>query len=551
MKIADTGDIWWKTAVIYCLDVENFLDVDGDGVGDFGGLTDKIDYLADLGVTCIWLMPFYPTPDADDGYDVSDFYGVDPRLGSHGDVVEFVRTARSRGIRVIIDLVVNHTSDRHPWFINARRSRSARYRDYYVWRDRPTRKQKNEVFPGEEESIWEWDERTGQYYLHSFYKHQPDLNIANPAVRDEIAKVMAFWLTIGVSGFRMDAVPFLLESPGGPYETDPHEFLRDVKRFARRRSSEAMLLGEVALPHEQQADYYGENAGELDSQFDFTTMQAVYLSMVREEASPIVDALTTRPPINEPVSWVNMLRNHDELTLALLSEKEKNEVLDALAPDPAQRAYGRGILRRLAPMLQGDMRRIRLAYSLMFSLPGNPLLFYGEELGMGENAEIAGRMAVRTPMQWTPGKNAGFSDARPSQLIAPLPGGGYAPVHVNALDQQKEPDSLFHFVRDLAHRYRSLPEIGWGDLDLVQAGPGGAFVHSLATPSARFVAAHNLSSEPVQLEVNLPDSVEGDVVLSDLLSPGYLDVKDDRSCSFELDAYGFQWFRVVPREKLG
>ncbi len=258
MKITDTSDLWWKTAVVYCLDVETFLDSDGDGVGDLRGLAQRIDYLSQLGVTCLWLMPFYPSPDLDDGYDVSDFYGVDPRLGTHGDLVEVIRTARDRGIRVIVDLVVNHTSDRHPWFRAALRSVDSPYRDYYVWRDdAPPKGQKNPVFPGQADGIWTKDEKSGQWYQHSFYEHQPDLNIANPVVRDEIAKVIGFWLQLGVSGFRVDAVPFLLEVPKTADIPDPHELLRDMRRFLQRRSSEAILLGEVNLPYEEQRAYFG------------------------------------------------------------------------------------------------------------------------------------------------------------------------------------------------------------------------------------------------------------------------------------------------------
>ena len=237
MKITDTSDLWWKTAVIYCLDVETYMDGNDDGVGDFEGLARRIDYLADLGITCLWLMPFYPSPDRDDGYDISDFYGIDPRLGNHGDFVEVIRTARDRGMRVIVDLVVNHTSDKHPWFVSARRSRTSAHRDFYVWRDAPPKKQQPTVFPGEEASVWEYDERTEQYFQHVFYKHQPDLNIANPRVRDEIAKTIGFWLALGVSGFRIDAVPFLIEPPDGVELGDPHEFLRDLKRFLQHASA--------------------------------------------------------------------------------------------------------------------------------------------------------------------------------------------------------------------------------------------------------------------------------------------------------------------------
>jgi len=399
VKITDRSDLWWKTAVVYCLDVETYMDWNDDGSGDFEGLAHRLDHLAELGVTCIWLMPFQPTPDRDDGYDITDFFGVDPRLGSLGDVAEFTRTARDRGMRVIIDLVMNHTSTRHPWFRSARRSRNSPFRDWYVWQDDPP-KQPNAVFPGEEHSVWEFDERAGQYYLHSFYRHQPDLNIANAAVRDEIAKTVGFWLELGISGFRVDAVPFLIEPPDGVDIGDPHEFLRDLRRFLQRRSSDAVLLGEVNLPYAEQLDYFGRagDAAELTMQFDFLGMQALYLSLAREDARPLAATLERRPPIEPEAQWANFVRNHDELTLDKLSESERAEVFDAFAPDERMRVYDRGIVRRLPPMLDCDPRRIRLVYSLLFSLPGTPVLFYGEEIGMGENLAQEGRQSVRTPI---------------------------------------------------------------------------------------------------------------------------------------------------------
>jgi glycosidase len=330
MRITDTSDLWWKTAVVYCLDVETYLDDDGDGVGDFAGLARRIDYLADLGITCLWLMPFFPTPDRDDGYDVTDFYGVDRRLGTHGDFVEVVRTARDRGIRVIIDLVVNHTSDQHPWFREARKSVDNPYRDYYVWSKTKPKTNAPTVFPGEESSMWERDEKTGEYFLHSFYRHQPDLNIANPKVRNEIAKTIGFWLQLGVSGFRVDAVPFLIEAPRGAEIGDPHEYLRDIRRFLQRRSSEAVLLGEVNLPYRQQLDYFGGGDGsELTMQFDFIGMQNFYLSLARRDPAPLVRSLRQRPAIAPESQWANFVRNHDELTLDKLTENHRTELFEA------------------------------------------------------------------------------------------------------------------------------------------------------------------------------------------------------------------------------
>ncbi|GAA3642191.1 alpha-amylase family protein [Microbacterium awajiense] len=544
MKITDTSDLWWKTAVVYCLDVETYLDSDGDGVGDLQGLAQRIDYLAQLGVTCLWLMPFYPTPDRDDGYDVADFYGVDPRLGTLGDFVEVVRTARDRGMRVIVDLVVNHTSDKHPWFVSAKRSVDSPYRDFYVWRDDPPPKgQKNAVFPGEADGIWEKDEKSGQWYQHSFYPHQPDLNVANPKVRDEIAKVIGFWLELGISGFRVDAVPFFLEVPPGAHMTDPHELLRDLRAFMQRRSSEAILLGEVNLPYAQQVEYFGgEQASELTMQFDFVGMQSIYLSLARSSAAPLIDALQDRPDLPVEVQYANFLRNHDELTLDKLTDDERDEVFAAFAPDERQRVFGRGITRRLPPML-GDPRRVRMAYSLLFTLPGTPVLFYGEEIGMGENIEIDGREAVRTPMQWSADRNGGFSDAAPSRLVAPLPGDGYAPQHVNVASQVEDRESLLHFFRDLTARYRISPELGWGRFEVLGQDVEAILVHSLTADVGRVIAVHNFADAPATTRFAVADEPEG-ATLVDLLGAERIEIGTKGRVELEVAAYGYRWLRV-------
>ena len=545
MKITDTSDLWWKTAVIYCLDVETYLDSDGDGIGDFTGLGRRIDYLADLGVTCLWLMPFYPSPDVDDGYDITDFYGVDPRLGSHGDLVEVIRTAKDRGMRVIVDLVVNHTSDRHPWFVNARRSRNAKFRDFYVWVDEPPKKQAEVVFPGEESSVWELDEASGQYFLHSFYRQQPDLNIANPRVRDEIAKSIGFWLELGISGFRVDAVPFLIEAPPGVDIGDPHEYLRDIRRFLERRNSEAVLLGEVNLPFDQQLEYFGvDGAEELTMQFDFLSMQALYLSLARSDPAPLIRALSRRPVTAPEAQWANFVRNHDELTLDKLTDAERDEVFEAFAPDERQRIYGRGIVRRIPPMLSGDPRRIRMVYSLLFSLPGTPVLFYGEEIGMGENRGVEGRQAVRTPMQWSADRNGGFSSAPPSRLVAPPPADGYAPQHVNVQAQLTDDDSLLQFIQRLAVRYRASPEIGWGAFQVLEQEQPAVLAHSISADVGCFVALHNFSDVPVTTAIRLADDPDA-VELSDLLGPERIPLDERKGVTIELPAYGYRWLRVV------
>ena len=548
MRITDTSDLWWKTAVVYCLDVETFYDSNGDGTGDLAGLAQRIDYLADLGITCLWLMPFYPTPDRDDGYDIVDFYAVDKRLGSLGDLVEVVRTANDRGMRVVADLVVNHTSDQHPWFRSARASRTSPYRDYYVWRDEPPKgKQPNVVFPDQETSVWEFDEKAGQYYLHMFYKHQPDLNVTNPKVRDEIAKIMGMWLQLGLDGFRVDAVPFFLETMGVDQHefSDPHAYLRDLRSFLGRRSGDGILLGEVNLPHEQQKTFFGGPDGdELTMQFDFIAMQKLYLSLAREDSGPVAEALLARPETSRDCQWATFVRNHDELTLDKLSDEERQEVFDAFGPDPDMQMYGRGLRRRLPPMLDGDPRRVRMAYSLLFCLPGTPVLFYGEEIGMGENLAAEGRHAVRTPMQWTAGKNGGFSTAAPSRLPNPVVTGGFAPEFVNVEAQRRDPDSLLSFLHLLVRRYRDCPELGWGAFAVLAQPHRQVMAHTCTTDDSCLLAVHNLSAEPVTVPLALEDLPPG-TRLEDLLCDGTTPVSDSGACEVALDGYGFRWLRVV------
>ncbi|GAA3711456.1 alpha-amylase family protein [Zhihengliuella alba] len=570
MKGTDSSDLWWKTGLVYCVDVESFLDSNGDGVGDLAGLTRRIDYLAELGVTCLWLMPFYPTPGRDDGYDITDFYNVDPRLGSLGDLVALLRTAHDRGIRVIADLVLNHTSDQHPWFQRAEEDPDSPEHDFYVWRDsEPPDTSDLVIFHGEQKGIWSWSEKAGKWYLHRFYKHQPDLNVSNRRVRNEIAKIMGFWLQLGLDGFRVDAVPQLLtvglhddiENDGF---TDPHGYLGELHAFMRRRSTDAILLGEVNLPYREQETLFGEPpAVELDLIFDFVAMQNLYLSLARGEAGPISAALRTRPPIDPANQWVTFVRNHDELALDQLGEAEREEVFAAFAPEERQRAYGRGIRRRLPPMLEGDQQRIRMVYSFMFSLPGTPALFYGEEIGMGEDIDAEGRQAVRSPMQWAPGPAGGFSEAEPEDLVAPVVGGDFGPENINAHDAAADSQSLFNFIRRLVAARRRCLALGWGSTELLEQPETAVLAHRAALEANDFVAAvHNFAAEPVETRVLIPDAAPGDE-LEVLVDVGTTDddskepidegehahrirkltVEDDRRVPVALGPYGFLWFR--------
>ncbi|HEX6073857.1 MAG TPA: alpha-amylase family protein [Micromonosporaceae bacterium] len=550
MRLTHTADLWWKNAVVYCLDIETYQDSNGDGHGDIQGLIQRIDHLARLGVTCLWLMPFFPSPDRDDGYDITDFYNVDPRLGTLGDFVELMRIARDRGIRVIADLVVNHTSAEHPWFRSARSSRQSPYRDWYVWRDEPPADApKDIVFPDQEKSVWDYDEQAGQYFLHRFYKHQPDLNITNPVVRDELARVMGFWLELGLSGFRVDAVPFLLETMGSDNAgnlPEPHDYLANLRAFLNRRCGDGVLLGEVNLPYPDTMTYFGDPEGvgdELTSCFDFILMQRMYLSLARRDAGPLGSALRERPEPPRDAQWATFVRNHDELTLDKLSEQERAEVFAAFGPEKHMQVYGRGLRRRLPTMLGGDERRIRMVYSLLFSLPGTPVLFYGEEIGLAENLDVEGRLAVRTPMQWEPEAHGGFSTADPDRLPAPFPAGNYRPERVNVERQRRDPDSMLSWTRMLIERYRECPELAWGSYQVLPTGVDSVFAIRCDTGDGTVVALHNLDDADVEVDLTL-DGLDSSYTLIDLLGDRTTKVSGSGQVRLGLDGYGGRWLRA-------
>jgi trehalose synthase len=530
-----TSDLWWKNAVMYCVDVETFLDSDADGCGDLPGLTDRIDYLAGIGVSCLWLMPFYPSVQRDDGYDITDFYGIDGRLGTPGDFAELIRTASDRGIRVIADLVVNHTSDEHPWF-QAARDPGSPYHDFYVWADeKPEEKPGDVVFPDQEKSNWQWDAKARKWYLHRFYSHQPDLNVANPAVRDEIAQIVGYWLQQGLAGFRVDAVPFLIEPIGMPQGAleDPHELLRDIRRSMGRRRGDAILMGEVNLPPKDQRAFFGDEDGdELHMVLNFTLNQAMYLAFAREHAEPLVRALGALPEIPPDSQWANFVRNHDELTLDKLSDGEREEVFAAFGPEPELQLYGRGLRRRLPSMVGEDPDRIRLAYSLAFSLPGTPVLFYGEEIGMRESLEIPGRLSVRSPMQWSSERHRGFTTGDvPCRPIAP----GAAEVAA----QRRDPESLLSWMERLIRRRRECPELGWGSTTLIDARDPAVLAHRADWDGSAIVAVHSLAEEPRSVEIEVGDAE----AVVDLFGPDEPRPRDGR-VTVELGRYGHRWFRV-------
>ena len=537
-------DLWWKNAVIYCLDVELFADGDGDGCGDFPGLTGKVDYLAGLGVTCIWLMPFYPTPNKDNGYDITDFYGVDPRLGTLGDLVEFLHAARERGIRVIADLVVNHTSDQHPWFQSARADEHSPWRDFYVWADEQPDGPPGVVFPDAEDSNWDYDEVAGKWFLHRFYSHMPDLNIASPRVRDEISKIVGYWLELGMSGFRVDAAPFVIELAGTEAERgqDPHDFLVDLRAFLNRRRGDAVLLAEANLPPEDQRRFFGDEGGdEMHMLFNFVLNQHVFLALVRQDPAPIVKALRELPPVPETNQWANFIKNHDELTLDKLTEAEREEVFAALAPDPDMRSFGRGIRRRVPTMLEGDRDRMELLYSLLFTLPGSPVLLYGEEIGLGDDQRVEGRGAVRVAMQWAPGPNAGFSAGDPAVPL--VTDGPFGPDRVSVAAERRDPGSLLNWMERAIRARKELPELGWGTWRVLDTDHPAVLALRRDWHGQGVLALHNLGPEPVKVGVDLGDDVAAGRSMAELLGNRHPEPATTGQ-PLALVGFGYRWLRL-------
>ena len=534
-------DLWYKNAIIYCLDVEVFMDGNGDGVGDFEGLTQRLDYLVGLGVTCIWLQPFYPSPNRDDGYDVQDYYSVDPRLGSLGDFVEFTRYAKERGLRVIIDLVVNHTSTEHPWFQAARQDKHSKYRDFYVWsEEKPENAEEGIIFPGVQESTWTYDKQAEAYYFHRFYDHQADLNIANPAVRQEIYKVMGFWLQLGVSGFRIDAAPFLIELRGIKEQVqiaDPYEYLKEIRQLLSWRQGDSILLAEANIDMDKVPQYFGDG-DKMHMLFQFFVNQGLILGLARESAQPILEALNAAPSIPAVGQWAQFVRNHDELSLDRLSKSEREEVAAAMAPDKDKMwIYDRGIRRRMPPLLDGNEQRLRLTYSLMLTLPGTPVLRYGEEILMGDDLSLKERNSIRTPMQWSTEKNGGFSTAAPELLVRPvITEGKYGYKHLNVEMQQRNPDSFFNWIERAISIRKQCPEFGWGSWQAIDTGHPQVLAHSCEWQGKRAIALHNLSSKACTVELPSTDAQHLNVLLGS--------EQQDNSGRFALEGYGYCWLRV-------
>jgi maltose alpha-D-glucosyltransferase/alpha-amylase len=539
------NDLWYKNAVIYCLSIATYLDTNGDGIGDFHGLMSRLDYLQGLGVTAIWLMPFQPSPGRDDGYDIADYYGVNPRYGTLGDFVEFTHGCRQRGLRVLIDLVVNHTSDQHPWFQEARRDPKSKYRDWYVWsKKKPKNAASGVVFPGVQKTTWTYDDVARAYYFHRFYDFQPDLNTANPEVQAEILKIMGFWLQLGVSGFRMDAVPFVISSKGAKVKPEEdYEMLRTFSQFLGWREGDAIILGEANVLPDTDMHYFG-NAGErVQMMFNFEVNQHLFLAMATADSRSLKRAMQSTKRRPATAQWGQFLRNHDELDLGRLKDEERNAVFAAFGPEPEMQLYDRGIRRRLAPMLEGDRRRLELAYSLMMTLPGTPVIRYGDEIAMGDNLKLPERNCARTPMQWSTEPNAGFTKSD-KPVLPVIDAGPYGFEHVNVAEQRRDPDSLLNWMERIIRMRKEVPEIGWGDFSFISAQAKEVLIMRYEWRNNAVVIVHNLSGLPREVSFSVTNEQEEVCSLINLLSDNHSQPIDGDRHRILLEPYGYRWYRV-------
>ena len=540
------NDLWYKHAIIYCLSVGTFMDANGDGIGDFEGLMRRLDYLQGLGITAIWLMPFQTSPGQDDGYDISNYYGVHPAYGTLGDFVEFTHAARQRGIRVIIDLVVNHTSAQHPWFQEARRDPASKYRDWYVWSEKkPPNANEGMVFPGVQKSTWSYDSEARAWYFHRFYEFQPDLNTSNPHVQAEILKIMGFWIQLGVSGFRMDAVPFVINTKGPRVKkpVEQYDLLRSLRAFLQWRVGDSIILAEANVLPDTDMEYFGKDGDRMHMMFNFQVNQNLFYALAASDSRPLARALKATMRRPETAQWCLFLRNHDELDLGRLSEEQRQHVFKCFGPDESMQLYHRGIRRRLAPMLNGDRRLLELAYSLMFTLPGTPVLRYGDEIGMGDDLGLPERNCARTPMQWSSEPHGGFTRAD-KPVVPVIAEGPFGYQHVNAAVQRRDPGSLLNWTERIIRMRKEVPEVGWGDFEVLPVRDPAIFAIRYDWRNNSVLFVHNLSDSP--REVTFATGLRGKEgrILANVLSEHHSWAGDDGKHHLLLEAYGYRWYRA-------
>jgi maltose alpha-D-glucosyltransferase/alpha-amylase len=547
-------DLWYKNAVIYSLNVGTFLDSNGDGVGDFEGLSRRLDYLAGLGVTCVWLQPFQPSPHKDNGYDITDFYGVDPRYGTLGDFVDFTHQAKQRGLKIILDLVVNHTSDQHPWFKAARADKKSKYRDWYVWsKKRPRDYKKGMVFPGVQMQTWSYDAVAREWYYHRFYKFQPDLNTQNPAVWTEIQRIMGFWLELGVSGFRVDAVPFIIETQEpGKKHVRQFEYLSEMRNFQQWRQGDAVLLGEANVLPEENKQFFGAEGDRIHMMFNFYVNQRVFYALASADVRPLIEALELTANIPEFGQWANFLRNHDELDLGRLTKEQRETVYERFGPDKRMQLYGRGIRRRLAPMLGGNEAQLYLACSLLFSLPGTPVIRYGDEIGMGDDLRLKERYPVRTPMQWSDEDQAGFSVAEKTVLPV-ISKGVWSYKRINVENQRRDPNSTLNWTERIIRLRKECPELGWGTFKIIRTGLDNVLAIRYDWRGNSMITLHNFSDQAssVTIDPGVPNAEQ----LTNLLIGEHSRAEADGKHRIVLEGFGYRWYRagglghILKREK--
>ncbi|AXE94937.1 alpha-amylase family protein [Paraburkholderia terricola] len=540
------NDLWYKNAIVYCLSVGTFMDSNGDGVGDFQGLVRRLPYLQGLGVTTIWLMPFQPSPGRDNGYDISDYYNVDSKYGTLGDFAEFTHACHERGMRVMVDLVINHTSDQHPWFREARSDPASKYHDWYVWADRqPPHARDGVVFPGVQKSTWTFDKQAKRWFFHRFYDFQPDLNTANPQVHAELLKIMGFWLQLGVSGFRMDAVPFVIGTKGAKVRqpVEQYDMLRSFREFLQWRTGDAIILAEANVLPDTDLDYFGDEGERLQMMFNFQVNQNTFYTLATGDTGPLKKALTATKARPATAQWGVFLRNHDELDLGRLTPEQRAAVFAAFGPDPDMQLYGRGIRRRLAPMLSGDRRRVELAYSLMLTLPGTPVFRYGDEIGMGEDLSLPERECARTPMQWSTEPHGGFTK-HPNPSSRVISGGAYGFERVNVASQRRDPNSFLNWTERMIRMRREVPEISWGDFAILRASRNDVLALRYDWRNNSVVCVHNFAAEACTVKFRSGCNGPGENRLVNLLSDDHSEEGDDGRHTVVLEPYGYRWYRV-------
>lgn len=534
--------IWYKNAVFYELYVRAFFDSNNDGHGDLRGMTQKLDYLQDLGIDCLWIMPIYPSPLKDDGYDIADYYQILPEYGILDDFKALIDEVHAREMRLIVDLVLNHTSDQHPWFQAARSDKESPYRDYYVWSDTSYKYgDARIIFLDTETSNWTWDEVAGQYYWHRFYSSQPDLNYDNPRVQEEMIKVMQYWLDLGVDGFRADAVPYLFEREGTNCENLPetHAFIKRVRKFLDQNYPGRILLAEANQWPEDVRAYFGDG-DEFHMGFHFPVMPRIFMALRKGDRTPIKSILDRTPEIPENCQWCTFLRNHDELTLEMVTEEEREWMWKEYAPDVRMR-LNLGIRRRLAPLLDNDQRKIELAYSLLFTLPGSPIIYYGDEIGMGDDVELPDRNGVRTPMQWDSDINAGFSGTDASLLYSPIiTHEQYNPQQVSVIKQISLSNSLYNRIRKMIQIRKGMHIFSRGSLEWVEAIPDALAAYWRKNDSEKVLVINNLSNTKQNVIIQVDEPFEN--IWVELLTERSYESKGGKM-RVELEPFEYMWFK--------